>query len=73
MTFSIIIKNATLSIIAEGWYAKCPLCLVSLMLSITFKPFMLSVIMVNFIMLSVIMLSAMRHIHINGCYELGNT
>ncbi len=38
-------------------YAECHLCLVSFMLSVTFKLYMLSVIMLNVIMLSVIMLA----------------
>jgi hypothetical protein len=38
-------------------YAECHLCLLLLMLSVTYKPLMLSVIMLNVIMLSVIMLS----------------
>ncbi len=38
-------------------YAECHLCLVSFMLSVTNKPFMLSVIMLNAIMLSVVMLN----------------
>jgi hypothetical protein len=36
-------------------YAQCHLCLVSLKLSVTYKPLILSVIMANVIMLSVVM------------------
>ncbi len=38
-------KNATLSIMAECFYAECHLCWVPFMLSVTYKPFVLSVIM----------------------------
>ncbi len=37
--------------------AECHLCSVSIMLSVAYKPIMLSVIMLNVVMLSVVMLS----------------
>jgi hypothetical protein len=43
-----------LSIIAKRCYAECHLFCVSLLLSVTLKPFMLSVIMMNVVMLSVV-------------------
>ncbi len=45
-TFSITInKTRTLSIMADHCYAECHLCWVSFILSVTFKPYMLSVVM----------------------------
>jgi hypothetical protein len=38
-------------------YAECHLCAMSFMLSITYKPFIMSVIMLSDIMLNVIMLN----------------
>jgi hypothetical protein len=46
-----------LSIMAEHCYAECHLWRLSLMLSVTNKPLMLSFIMLSVIMLSVIMLN----------------
>jgi hypothetical protein len=46
----------TFSIIAEHFYADCHLCSLSLMLSVTCNPFILSVIMLNVVMLNVVML-----------------
>ncbi len=50
--------NVTLSIMAlskmaEHCYAECCICWQSLMLSVSYKPFMLRVIMLNAVMLSV--------------------
>ncbi len=39
---------------AERCYAECHLCWLSLMLSVTFKPFMMCVVIPNVIMLSVV-------------------
>jgi len=47
----------TLSTMAERCYAECHLCLLSLMLSVTYKPIMLSVVMLNVVMMTVIVLS----------------
>ena len=47
-----------LSIMAEHCYAECRLCWLSLMVGVTNKHLMLSVIMPSVIMLSVIMVSA---------------
>jgi hypothetical protein len=44
----------TLSTITDAMLSECHLCLLSLMLSVTYKPFMLSVFMVNVVMLSVV-------------------
>jgi hypothetical protein len=41
-------------------YAECHLCCLSLMLSVTFKTFMLSVIMLNVVTLNVVMLSVVE-------------
>ncbi len=52
----------TLSIIlleSEGYYADCHLCCETFMLSVTNKPFMQSVVILNVVMLSVMMLNIM--------------
>ncbi len=41
----------------EHFYAECHLCMISLMLSVTYKPFVLSVILLSIVMQNVIMLS----------------
>jgi hypothetical protein len=41
---------------AEHFYAECCLCLVSFILSATYKNYMLSVVMLNVIMVSVVAL-----------------
>ncbi len=43
--------------IAEHCYAVYQLCWLSLLLSVTYKPFMLCVIMLNVVMLNVVMLN----------------
>ncbi len=55
MTFSITtLSIMTFSMIAEHCYAVYQLCWLSLLLSVTNKPFMLFVIMLNVVMLSVV-------------------
>jgi hypothetical protein len=44
----------THSVMAEHCYADCRLCILSLMLSVTYEPFMLSVITLSVVMLSVV-------------------
>jgi hypothetical protein len=47
----------TLSTMAERCYAECHLCLLSFMLSVTYKLIMLIVVMLNVVMMTVIVLS----------------
>jgi hypothetical protein len=41
-------------------YAECHLCRVSFMVSVTYKPHLLSVVMLNVVMLTVIMLTTVK-------------
>jgi hypothetical protein len=43
-------------------YAQCHLCSVPFMLSVTYKPFMLSAIMLNVVLLSAIMLNVIARL-----------
>jgi hypothetical protein len=60
MTFSIVtfsimtLRIMTFRIMPEHCYAECLVCWLSLMLSVTHKPFMLSVIMPNVVVLNVV-------------------
>ncbi len=54
------LRIMTLSIKAEDCYAECHLCLVSLMLSVTYKPFVVSAVMLDVIMVSVVLLNVVR-------------
>ncbi len=47
----------TFNIMADHCYAECHLFIMSLMLSVTYKPFILSVIMLNYVVLSAFILS----------------
>jgi hypothetical protein len=46
----------------EHCYTDCLLCCLSLMLSVTYKPFMLSVVMLSVVMLSVVILSVVMNV-----------
>ncbi len=56
-TFRIIINIIRHSIIVEDCYAECHLYSASILVSVTYKPFKLSVVMLSVVMLSVVMLS----------------
>jgi hypothetical protein len=51
------LRIVTLTIMAEHCNAECHLCCVSLMLSVTYMPFVLSLVMLNVIILSLVMLN----------------
>jgi hypothetical protein len=53
--------SVTLSIMEEFCYVECHFCIVSSMLSVTNKPFMLRVLMLSVLILSVSMLSVLMH------------
>jgi hypothetical protein len=63
MTLSINKKHDTQHNVTQYYgsvfFSKCPLCCLSLVLSVTYKSFMLSIIMMHVVTLSVVMLSVM--------------
>ncbi len=56
-------QNMTISIMAEQCYTECRLCWLSLILSISYEPLMLSVLMLNVILQSVVAPPARAHVH----------
>ncbi len=49
-----------LSIMAKCCYVECQLCRVSVMLRVTYKPFILTDVMLNVVMLNVVVLNVVE-------------
>jgi hypothetical protein len=58
----------TLSIMAEHCYVECHLCWLSLILSVTHEPFMLSVVMLNVVILGAVAPLQPSLIFVSKCY-----